>query len=180
MKEEINWNNLPVILLFQIKPSIQNQFNTVFILFSDQTPASAGGKQSTLPINLISAQNQQKIVTAQNLSIKQQLPLKLASKLSNSNPSVGGASNNNTATGSANSGQNSSANVSHNVVHGNQLLPLRLSQGNSSIGGQNTVDRRYSGGASMQTQGYHRLVDNDVSIEYIIFNKIKLSSLFQF
>lgn len=101
-------------------------------------------------MNLISAQNQQKIVTAQNLPIKQQLPLKLSSRGSVSNM-------NSTLTGGSHS------NISHSVVHGNQLLPLRLSQGASSSSQPSTTDRRYSGSSNMVAQGYQRLVDNDVS-----------------
>ncbi|XP_077298047.1 rho guanine nucleotide exchange factor 18 cysts isoform X2 [Arctopsyche grandis] len=116
--------------------------------------SNASGKQQ-LPINLISAQNQQKIVTAQNLPIKQQLPLKLASRGSASNV-VAGLNNN---AGAA----SSHTNISHSVVHGNQLLPLRLSQGAISTVQSANNDRRYSGSNNMVAQGYQRLVDNDAS-----------------
>lgn len=120
--------------------------STILSLFSGQSSAATGKQQ--LPMNLISAQNQQKIVTAQNLPIKQQLPLKLSSRGSVSNM-------NSTSTSGSHS------NISHSVVHGNQLLPLRLSQGASSSQ-PSTTDRRYSGSSNMAAQGYQRLVDNDV------------------
>lgn len=112
---------------------------------------SSSSKQ-TLPLHLISAQNQQKIVQAQNLPVKQQLPLKLASKLSNQSAGV------------PQNMPNQGSNISHSVVHRNQLLPLRLSQGTPSSQNNNN-ERRYSGNTNMSTQGYQRLVDNDVSLK---------------
>lgn len=66
--------------------------------------------KSQLPINLISTTNQQKV--SQNIPIKQQIPLKLASRLS---ASGGGGGNNSLSNMSSNSGPQ-------------QMLPLKLSQ----------------------------------------------------
>lgn len=68
----------------------------------------AAAPKSQLPINLISTTNQQKV--SQNLPVKQQIPLKLVSRLSSGSSSSG----NNTASSSSAGPQ--------------QMLPLKLSQ----------------------------------------------------
>lgn len=67
--------------------------------------------KSQLPINLISTTNQQKV--SQNLPIKQQIPLKLVSRLSS-------GSSNSSSSGATQSSSSSSA--------PQQMLPLKLSQ----------------------------------------------------
>lgn len=87
--------------------------------------------KSTLPLNLISATNQPK---AQNIPIKQQLPLKLASRLSSSG---GSSTPSPISTGTTPTGLQSQCAPQ-------QMLPLRL---------QEEKTRRSSGG----TGGYQRL-----------------------
>ncbi|XP_034247169.1 rho guanine nucleotide exchange factor 18-like isoform X2 [Thrips palmi] len=110
-------------------------------------------KPAAVPINLISAANQQKV--AQN-QVKQQLPLKL-SKLSSS--SIGSGSN---STGGSSSGMGGNA-----VGSLQQMLPMKLSQGS-----QGSVDSRRSmgslsgaggGSASGTLSGYHRLSSGSMS-----------------
>lgn len=86
--------------------------------------------KSTLPLNLISATNQQKV--AQNLPIKQQLPLKLATRLSSS----GSGTSSPVGLGSSLPGQ---------IQGPQQVLPLKLSQ----------MDERVKRGSS--SGGYQRL-----------------------
>ncbi|XP_075216906.1 rho guanine nucleotide exchange factor 18 cysts [Lycorma delicatula] len=93
-------------------------------------------KASTLPLNLISATNQQKV--ASNVLIKQQLPLKLASKL-------GGGS------GTLPAGLGSGV---------QQMLPLKLSQGTGSGSNSSSESRRSGGTAS---GGYQRLSSGSFS-----------------
>ncbi|GLH14223.1 uncharacterized protein GBIM_18605 [Gryllus bimaculatus] len=97
--------------------------------------------KSSLPLNLISATNQQKV--AQGVKIKQQLPFKLATKLgesSGSNPmsNTGSTSSNNASSVHNSSGSNSGGGVQ-------QILPFKLSQ--------STESRRSGGGSG----GYMRL-----------------------
>lgn len=95
--------------------------------------SAAVNSKSTLPLNLISATNQQKV--AQNMPIKQQLPLKLATRLSSS----GGSSTPSPAsTGNTPTGQGQLA--------PQQVLPLKLSQQEEKV-------RRGSGSSG----GYQRL-----------------------
>lgn len=84
----------------------------------------SGSNKSTLPLNLISATNQQKV--APNVQVKQQLPLKLATKLSSS--MTGGMQ---------------------------QMLPLKLSQGSDSrqSGGSGTGYQRLSSSSSHTRTG---------------------------
>lgn len=74
-----------------------------------------GGAQikQHLPLNLISTTNQQKV--SQNLPIKQQIPLKLVSRLSSSGTTAANSNSANVANNNSNSGPQ-------------QMLPLKLSQ----------------------------------------------------
>ncbi|XP_039278315.1 A-kinase anchor protein 13 isoform X2 [Nilaparvata lugens] len=97
---------------------------------------SSAGKASTLPLNLISATNQQKV--ASSVQIKQQLPLKLASKLG------GGGGGGGTLPAGGGGIQ--------------QMLPLKLSQSQAEAAGGGT---RRSGGAG--AVGYQRLSSSSFS-----------------
>ncbi|XP_023704810.1 rho guanine nucleotide exchange factor 18 isoform X4 [Cryptotermes secundus] len=81
--------------------TVSSPTNTVDPRRKLESKWKSGSSKSTLPLNLISATNQQKV--APNVQVKQQLPLKLATKLSSS--VTGGMQ---------------------------QMLPLKLSQGSDS------------------------------------------------
>ncbi|XP_022175854.1 rho guanine nucleotide exchange factor 18 isoform X2 [Myzus persicae] len=83
--------------------------------WKQHTPPSATSS-STLPINLISATNQQKV--ASKVHIKQKLPFKLASKLGNNNSSSTSDTTPNTITSPS----------SQSAYAFQQLLPLKLSE----------------------------------------------------
>ncbi|XP_049832574.1 rho guanine nucleotide exchange factor 18 isoform X3 [Schistocerca gregaria] len=97
---------------------------------SSSCSSSATTNKATLPLNLISATNQQK-VQAQSVQVKQQLPYKLATKLGGSSSGTGNS--------------NSSSSSSSSVVQ--QILPYKLSQGQSPTSSvtESTSGRRGSG-----------------------------------
>ncbi|KAJ1530366.1 hypothetical protein ONE63_005276 [Megalurothrips usitatus] len=102
-------------------------------------------KPAAVPLNLISAANQQKV--AQNV-VKQQLPLKL-SKLSSST---------NASAGSAGAGSSGGIGIQ-------QMLPLKLSQGSAdSRRSMGSLSNSGAGSGSSGTlSGYHRLGSGSVS-----------------
>lgn len=80
---------------------------------ADTTKWKAQHKASTLPLNLISATNQQKVLP--NVQIRQQLPLKLATRLGSGSPTSGGGPQ--------------------------QMLPLKLSSTTGCSGGSGGYQR---------------------------------------
>lgn len=98
---------------------------------------------STLPLNLISATNQQK-VSSTNVHIKQKLPLKLASKLG-SNVTSGGGSSSSSSSLSSFSVSNSSTPTSSLASPVQQIIPLKLQQGVAAFTNNNCVGSASSG-----------------------------------
>ncbi|KAK7579648.1 hypothetical protein V9T40_000277 [Parthenolecanium corni] len=130
-----------------------------------QTPSTSA---TPLPLNLMSTTNQQKVASS-NLSIKQKLPLKLATKLNSSSSSNGGGCSSLSTTPTSSAGTTVSATSPLSAVKmQQQILPWKLREPNPSstnVVAAGTAElRRTIGGANSSTSGYERLVSAESTV----------------